>query len=328
MRSSTLAVLACALASCGSGRSPTSPFGSGATSLIFSVSPIAESAIEFITPLGNLNPPGHTLPTDHIYFYHHLFHQSAPPFEVVAPAAGTAESVVQHNADQKLYIRVTSSMSYYIDHVVLENGVGINSKITAGQHLGVTSTGAFGIDLGVVNTALTQGFINPARYSSDSIHADAPLKYFSDPLKTTLYGLVQRSGSDKDGQLCFDQSGTLAGNWFLDSLPVAQSPNVASGPMQLAFVRDVNDPTVVRISIGGTLAITGMLGVGASDPDPASVTPASGVVSYQVTSSSFGFVPGVLLVQMTAPDTIRVEAFPGASPGSVSFTANAQTYVR
>ena len=36
------------------------------------------------------------------------------------------------------------------------------------------------------------------------------------------------------------------------------------------------------------------------------MTPASGIVSYQLTSSAFGFVPGVLLVQMTAADTIRV----------------------
>ncbi len=33
------------------------------------VSPMALSDIREIAPLGNLNPPGHVFPTDHIYFY-------------------------------------------------------------------------------------------------------------------------------------------------------------------------------------------------------------------------------------------------------------------
>ncbi len=35
----------------------------------FTVSPVDPGDIESIAPLGNLNPPGHTFPTDHIYFY-------------------------------------------------------------------------------------------------------------------------------------------------------------------------------------------------------------------------------------------------------------------
>ncbi|MFI5177952.1 MAG: hypothetical protein ACHQO8_05300, partial [Vicinamibacterales bacterium] len=37
--------------------------------LVFRSSPIAPGAIKWIVPLGNLNPPDHTTPTDHIYFY-------------------------------------------------------------------------------------------------------------------------------------------------------------------------------------------------------------------------------------------------------------------
>jgi hypothetical protein len=35
---------------------------------MLSVSPLAEEDYDMILPLGNLNPPGHTLPTDHIYY--------------------------------------------------------------------------------------------------------------------------------------------------------------------------------------------------------------------------------------------------------------------
>jgi len=35
----------------------------------FSVAPVADTDIQALVPLGNLNPPAHTFPTDHIYFF-------------------------------------------------------------------------------------------------------------------------------------------------------------------------------------------------------------------------------------------------------------------
>ena len=69
----SLAAFACG----GSASSPpttpsTSPPAGPAPSagpFAFHVSPVAVDQIRFIVPLGSLNPPGHTLPTDHIYFY-------------------------------------------------------------------------------------------------------------------------------------------------------------------------------------------------------------------------------------------------------------------
>ena len=46
----------------------TGPGECGST-LVFSVSPLDIENITGIVPLGNLNPPSHTFPTDHIYFY-------------------------------------------------------------------------------------------------------------------------------------------------------------------------------------------------------------------------------------------------------------------
>jgi hypothetical protein len=86
----------------------TVPSSSSAT-FAFRASPIALSAIEFIAPLGNLNPPDHTLPTDHIYLYHRLNNQAAPPRTVVAPADGTVQTIINHNSDVKLLIKGASS---------------------------------------------------------------------------------------------------------------------------------------------------------------------------------------------------------------------------
>src|SRR5689334_8944172 len=73
-----LACLSCA--ACGRSTGPTAPSATASSSvpqpadvpagtLRLRVSPIDVGEIRFITPLGNLNPPAHTIPTDHIYFY-------------------------------------------------------------------------------------------------------------------------------------------------------------------------------------------------------------------------------------------------------------------
>jgi hypothetical protein len=109
---------------------------------------------------------------------------------------------------------------------------------------------------------------------------------------------------------------------------VSESAVVSAGPMQAAFVRDVNDPSQIRVSIGGTLALSGLFGVAAGSPEPESITPASGAVAYALTSAAFGFPGGVLRVQMTGTDAIRMEAFPGAVADPGGFTAAARVYVR
>ena len=86
----------------GSSNGPSGPF-------VFRASPIDPGTIEFIAALGNLNPPGHTLPTDHIYFYHRLNNQSAPPRTVVAPADGTVQTIFGGSGiDSKVMFRAAS----------------------------------------------------------------------------------------------------------------------------------------------------------------------------------------------------------------------------
>lgn len=309
---------------CGSsGSGPTSPStaqtpsGLGAT-FNFTRSPIDPSAILFITPLGNLNPPGHTLPTDHIYFYHHAPGQPANgvQYDVFAPADGTI-STISKAVDDQIFVWASTAHMYYLDHLQLDSGFSVNQKITAGQHLGKTVVGEYGIDLGLMNFDITLTFITPARYSGNSLHADAPLKYFSEPLKSQLYALVQGTGANRDGQVSFDQPGKLAGGWFHESLSIADSAGPNGWSRQLAFVRDNLDPSKIRIAVGGTLTSPGIFSIAAGDPDPATVTTASGPVTFQVTSTSFGGPSGPLTVTMLTDTRIRVQ-----------FAGNEQFYVR
>jgi len=81
----------------------------------FTQSPVDIEIIDTVIPLGNLNPPGHTFPTDHIYFY---IKATAPdPYEIKAIADGTIIRINKKLNDYALTIRYTSTFSSYFDHV-------------------------------------------------------------------------------------------------------------------------------------------------------------------------------------------------------------------
>lgn len=67
-----VAALAYGLTACE--KSPTGPDLQGLATTCGSAtqlttSPVPLASIQFLIPLGNLNPPAHTAPTDHIYFW-------------------------------------------------------------------------------------------------------------------------------------------------------------------------------------------------------------------------------------------------------------------
>ncbi len=67
--------------------------------------------------------------------------------------------------------------------------------------------------------------------------------------------------------------------------------------------------------------------VGANNPDPASVTPASGLVTYRFPYSSLHSL--IWLVQMRDNTTTTAEAFDDYHvPNPSGFTSNAKTYIR
>jgi len=327
-------VLAVVAAACGSSTSPSSS-SSNNTSVTrpsgpfaFTASPMDPAFVEFIAPLGNLNPPGHTLPTDHIYFYYRLLNPSAPARVVLAPADGTVQTVITgNNVEVKLLILAASPCTYYLDHVVPDAAIVQGVAIKAGQRVGMTnpSGASFGIDLGVFSDAVTVPFANPSRYSSESLHGDSPIKYFSEPLRTQLYALVRRSSGDRDGTFNYDVAGRLIGNWFAESVPVSASQSPENWALHLAFAYDNFDPAVMRVSSGGALGFVGTPTFAAGPPNPADVSVASGKVVYRLVNSGAPF--GVLIVQMTAPDRVRVEYQPGDRPDA-DFTDAARTYVR
>ncbi len=326
-------LLATLFPACGGSSSPTSPQEISG-SLAFTVSPIDPAVIQYIVPLGQMGPWAHTLPTDHAYVYHHLGVSSFAPVPVVAPAAGTINNTYPGTSGQsKIWVKVNNRYSYYFDHVILAGGLGVGTRVEAGATIGVSDGIAF--DFAVTDQLTTQGFITPARYGFDSVYAQSPLSFFAEPTRSTLYAKVHRVGADLDGKINFDVAGTLSGNWFDDSLPVAGSTSndITIGQRQIAFARDVRFPDRQRVSVGG-FAMTGLYGVPPGAPDFVAITPASGLVVYRLLNTGEPGGPagtgqlGLLLVQLVDGGHLRLEVVNDRISTTASFTGQARNYIR
>lgn len=343
MRILTLWCCGLLAAGCGGGTGPSNgqtgglepPPGGVAA---FTRSPVDLSSIALVTALGHLAPPGHVLPTDHVYFYAVNFDARPVPVDtirrvVVAPATGRIRWMMQPvGTDWKIEIVVTPTFAYYLDHVVKDSSVRVGNIVQAGERVGVTNPGG-SIDLGAYDmTKPLTGFANPKRYPDQTLHCVSPWQYFVEPLKTQLYAMLRRApgATDRDGRIDYDVPGHLVGNWFDSTVP---DDATASGPVgwpkSVAFVYDEYDPSLVRISIGGTIAHPGIWTIPPDAPRPADVTVESGKVAYRLMyTESFTVQAGLMLVQMVAPDRIRIEVFEGSQAGNAEFDDAARTYLR
>ena len=305
------------------------------TGLHFTASPIDPALIQYMVALGAMSPWGHTLPTDHIYFYHQL--NSGPPFRpipLVAPASGTIE-FVSSGSFPRVDIRVDSQFLYWIGPVEIASGLQRGSRVEAGMPIGFIIGGP-AFDFAVLNSQLKLGFVNPRRYGRDTLTSDGPMKYFDEPVRSALRAKVRRSGGDMDGRIDYDVAGTLAGNWFAESLPESESGlggDESIGRRKLSFARDVYEPDRQRVSIGG-LGMTGLWGVPPDAPDFSAITPASGQVVYRLLAVGEPGRPpgtqqfGLLIVQLLDAQRLRIEAVPQTTGSSASFSNRAEIYLR
>ncbi len=342
----TLLASGCGSSSLSTDANPTGPTGTMAPmpgpapvlpsrGLLFTSSPIDPAAIQYIVALGALAPHGHTLPTDHIYFYHQL--NMPMPFRAIpmtVPASGTIVGVSDFaGVGTRVDIRVDSEYQYWLGPVTLAPGLSVGSVVEAGTPLGATAGGP-AFDFAVLKATLRLEYANRARYGRDTLTSDGPMKYFDEPTRAAIGPKVRRTGSDLDGKIDYDVPGTLAGNWFSEHLPVAKSGlgGGTTGLLKLSFARDVYQPDLQRVSMGG-LGMTGLWAVPASAPRFDSVTPASGLVIYRLlypgepTGPPLDQQGGLLLVQLLDADRLRIEAVP-TQAATAAFSGNAELYLR
>ncbi|MFO1471390.1 MAG: hypothetical protein U1F27_10160 [Turneriella sp.] len=140
---------------------------------------LSYSDLTSVIPMGNMNPPSHTVPTDHMYFYHSTTSPRAG-VPVLAPADGLVTKTFSADyGESKVWVHCAAGFEYYVDHVVLDSGIRPGTAFKSGARIGQTSGYAYGVDLGLVNAKRTvTGLVQPDRYPSETQHADSPLAYF------------------------------------------------------------------------------------------------------------------------------------------------------
>jgi hypothetical protein len=326
----TALLLGLALLAAGDARAQT-PISPNAPT--FTASPLGLDRLLNIIPLGNLNPPGHTFPTNHMYFnWRTVLDTTVDPGllpVVYAPTSGTIATIVRRNGDTdgQIIFHANRQFYFYISHVVADASLVVGSTVTAGQRLGTGSRHTVGVDLGVINfDRVPNFFLAPLRNTFESRYGDSPLRYYAEPLRTSLHALVLTSATDKNGAFALDQAGRLVGNWYIPGMAEDQTSE-GRVTQHLAFAYDELDPTRIMIGIGGTLAVAaGQYKVGGNTPDPAAVTTATGLVAYTLaTAQASMLAPGTLLVQLVDDFTLRAEV---TTTGATAFTSAAVTYER
>ena len=306
--------------------------------LVFTHSILAFEDIGNIIPLGNLNPPGHTLPTDHIYFV-----TKGNEKEVKAPAAGRILEIIKGsaNSDDAIKIATTKTTTYYLGHIHLDIALAEGDEIAGGQPLGL-SGGAAAVDLGVMNKEISNPLLNQ-HHPASTMYGDAPLKYYGDSgLQASLYALVRPtndmeyiapSQEAKDGTFVFDQAGRLIGNWFRDGTLAYEWEE------QLSFSYAVFYPDQLRIAIGRENATQCMLfAIKNADPTPLkpeNVSVGSEAVAYELYNGNnvsngepTGARIGLMMVEMVADDRIKIEIFNDTASATRTFSDGAWYYER
>lgn len=242
----------------------------------FTIFPVAIAAISSIIPLGNLNPTGHTFPTDHCYIN---LVSNTTPTSVWAPGnvklfnisrsqrfkENTTELIGQ---DYTLMLSVNATYYIRFDHLsalsptinnllssAIENdcntyntgGVtykqcrfAVNLPITAGTEMGKVGgqSSIAGLDFG----AYTHGVLSPNGVV-------CPFTFFKqtifDSFKSKFgNGFKQRTTPPLCGTVLQDVVGTLKGRWLKQGQPYyPEDPHIA-------FVGDNIDPSIPAISVG------------------------------------------------------------------------------
>ena len=234
--------------------------------------------------------------------------------------------------DYKITFRMTETFYWYLDHVQLDTTkLKPGTRVHAGDSLGTTNPGGT-LDLGAFDYAQTlPGFIVKERYPDQTLHCVSPWKYFTEPIRTDLYARIRRvpRAADKDGHIDYDVPGKLVGSWFHETVPKTTETSGPNGwPKSLAFAYDYKDPSLVRVSIGGTIATPGVWTIPADAPRPETVSPASGIVTYRLLYTEGLTQSGLMLVEMLDASRIRVQVFENTQATSAAFTSAAQIYVR
>ena len=256
---------------------------------VFNVLPTARDDFGYLIPLGNINPPDHTLPTDHIYYTFNRASGDAPvpTFDVRVPGdvyltriTYTSELIngVVQNFDYKMDFTPCGPVEAYYDHIhVLSPKLAqvfgekppcedrhprpdtiyrycnkdLHFKMSAGELVGQAGGGkAAGFDFGATDSRSAKlAFANPKRGINQ--HTICPFDLYSADQKALIESKFQHVGP---GPICGivmqDIASTAQGNWYYGS---GNTNDPESWQNDLALVHDNRDTTLGVLAVGGRI---------------------------------------------------------------------------
>jgi len=197
--------------------------------VFLTTSPLNYSDFIGISPLGNLSPPNHIRPTNHLYFNLRFVSQSQSSWltakaNVVAPGNLTIFEINSNNAspghtDYQLFLSSCNNFYVYFDHVTGlsqslqslfvppfdychgypgSNGQScakvVRVQVQAGQYLGTAGgvqNGSTALDVGAVDFRVPPlAFAVPAHYRADQAQAVCALDYYTQDVGNKLRSLL------------------------------------------------------------------------------------------------------------------------------------------
>ena len=262
----------------------------------FTAIPVAPGDLVLIAAYGGLGAPGHTLPTPHTGFM--LGTEGAPvvsPGALQITALRRTQYLVSPNRqgreDYTADFRVCKEISGWFGHLTslaptipqsqvnwkecnrystaeetVETCRASLSEVTlaAGEALGTggmsIALGLMGLDFGLIDTRVDNGYVAQWRYSRETRHAICPWDQFEVGLQTQLYAKlrdggrpwVTPGGEPRCGAMAVDLAGTARGAW---------APPTATNPVQgneTAYLALANYPYRPQDSLALSLGPTAL----------------------------------------------------------------------
>ncbi len=354
----------------------------GSGPVTFAQSPMRVSDFGNMLPYGVV-VGGHVTPIDHMYFSPANVSLGRDAYEVraigdaviysIQPRDVNVESGAAKLREWRVDMAHTCTFTSYFDLLTslapdLEaaynasragNQGPLSVPVKAGQLVG--RIGAQTLDFGVYDYNVTlPGFLVPSHYDREpwKVHTVDPFPHFPPDVRAAMLAKMLRTAEPRAGKIDWDVDGALVGNWFkvgTNGYAGVDPSNYWEG--HLSVSPDTYDPSHVVFSIGDFNGTPRQFGV-KGNPDPAKVTPASGLLKWElvtfdeydnktgergfsrdgttgiqpgdgITARNDDQVVGVALLQMTGPRALKLEVFPGKAAADVTgFDADAWSYER
>jgi hypothetical protein len=331
----------------------------------FTVSPIDLSSIAYIVGMGTFGVPGHVIPNEHggifltgrgvtlrspgalrIANLRRTTYMTSPTRQgeadyAIMYFAGTSEDGVFGHvtslAPRFAALMTGLQCSTYSTDVETVESCSVNVSVDAapGEALGtVGGATANVVDWGHHDSAITNAFANPSRYTPALLHTVCPYDRFEPTVRAALTAKLQRTAVPRCGEVAVDVPGTAQGVWVDATHATAQLGDETSF---ITLAPQYDDPVhTLRLAaaptgIGGQQLDVAIAATGSKNRPFDTVTANGAITCYAQDSGTAS-----LFVAVLPNGQLRVERVAhaagqspcDANPTTWSFGATAMNFIR